>query len=189
MRHPLLLWTAVALLAAWSWWFASTGKAPERVAAVSREAPREVDYYLRGLHTRIMGPQGRLIRELEAEEVRHFPDDDTTELLRPRLTVHPDQPPPWVVVAENGWVSPDASLVLLNGEVRITREEGARNRPLRIDTRNLRVQPLQDYAETDERVRVRSRKDRIDAVGMQAWLRPPARLKFLADVKGYYAPP
>ncbi len=188
MQHPLFVWVAIIFLAGGSWWLASD-RAPERLAPVSREAPREVDYYLRGVHATTMTRDGQPARTLEARELKHFPDDDTTELTQPKLTVHQGSGPPWVVEAETGWVSSDGSLILLNGETHINRAQGSDNRPLRIDTRDLRIQPRQDYAETDEKVRVRSWKDRIDAVGMQAWFRVPARIKFLADVKGYYAPP
>ena len=58
----------------------------------------------------------------------------------------------------------------------------------RIVTRDLRVQPAQDYAETDEHVRVETDVDWLEAVGMQAWLRPPSRIRFLSRVKGYYVP-
>ena len=61
-------------------------------------------------------------------------------------------------------------------------------RPMRMHTRDLRVQPRQDYAETDEKVRVDSDVDWLEAVGMQAWLRPPSRIKFLSQVKGHHVP-
>jgi len=188
VRHPNLIWVAIFLLAASSWWLASSHR-PADNPIFDREGPREVDYYLRGLNATTMLESGLPARTLEAQELRHFPDDDTTELSKPRLTVHQGKQPPWVVVSDNGWVSADGSLVLLNGPVHITRDGDDRNRAIRMDTSNLRIQPYQDYAETDEQVRVRSRQDRIDAKGMQAWFHAPARIKFLADVKGYYAPP
>ena len=85
-------------------------------------------------------------------------------------------------------MSADGSLVLLSGEVLIQREADSNNRPVRILTRDVRVQPSEDYAETDEKVRVESESDWLDAVGMQAWLRPPSRLKFLSQVRGFYVP-
>ncbi len=188
MRHPLFLWSLLLVLAGISWWLAER-ESPRRAQEIVHEGPRAVDYYLRDLQATTMTPAGLPARTLAAAELRHYPDDDTTELLKPRLTVHQREGPPWQVNAKTGWVSADGSLVLLNGPVHIERAAGPANRPLQIDTRNLRVQPRQDYAETDERVRVRSLKDRIDATGMQAWLRRPARIKLLADVKGYYAPP
>jgi lipopolysaccharide export system protein LptC len=187
MRHPLVLWTLLLLAAGLSWWLGGGGQRPSPVA--THQGPREVDYYLRDFNATRMGPDGRPDRTLSARELRHFPDDDTTELAQPVLDIHQGEAPPWVVRSERGWVSANGDLILLQGAVHIERAAGPRNRPMRIDTRNLRVQPRQDYAETDERVRVRSGRDRIDATGMQAWFRAPARIKFLADVKGYYAPP
>ncbi len=188
MRHPLFVWSLVALLAGLSWWLAQRTKAPDEQLARPTE-DRRVDYYLRGLAVTTMNAEGRPARTLLSNELRHFSDDDTTHLRAPRLTIHAEDAPPWEIQARNGWVSADGELVLLEGEVRISRTAAEGVRPVRIDTRSLRVQPQQGYAETDERVRVRSRRDRLDATGMQAWFHPPARLKFLADVKGYYAPP
>jgi lipopolysaccharide export system protein LptC len=92
------------------------------------------------------------------------------------------------VDSETAWVSADGTLILLQGDVLITREGDSDDRPMRIVTSNLRVQPEQDYAETDEKVRVISETDWVDSIGMQAWMRPPSRLKFLSQVKGYYVP-
>ncbi len=189
MRHPLVLWSLLLIAAAASWWLSGRHAAQAPAGAGQAQGPRAVDYYLRRLSATRMGPDGRPDRTLETPELKHFPDDDTTELAQPLLTVHQGDDPPWRIRAEHGWISADASLILLGGAVHINREAGPHNRPLQLDTRDLRVQPGQDYAETDEKVRVRSRRDRIEATGMQAWLRAPARIKLLADVKGYYAPP
>ncbi len=189
MRHTRLVWALFLLLAGLSWWLAER-EPPPALRNEVREGPREVDYYLRRLEATDMGPQGRPARTLTVEELRHYPDDDTTALDAPRLAIYREPgSPPWRVQAERGWVSPDGELVLLQGAVRIDRAAAPGVRPLHIETRDLRVQPRQDYAETDEAVRVRSRRDRLQATGMQAWLRHPARIKLPADVKGYYAPP
>jgi lipopolysaccharide export system protein LptC len=188
MRHPLFIWTLIAVLAGTTWWLAGSRRV-EQAEPTTHAGVREADYYLKDMQATTMNEAGQPARTLEAQELRHYPGDGTTELTRPRLTVHQGKQPPWLVVSDDGWISADASLVLLGGEVHITRDAGSDNRPMRIDTRNLRVQPRQDYAETDETVRVRSEQDRIDATGMQAWLRSPARIKLLANVKGYYASP
>ena len=155
---------------------------------ITRSSPREIDYYVTGLDVTRMTTAGRPAHRLRAENVQHYTDDDTTELQQPHLTVYQADSPPWEVDAERAWMSADGSLVLLSGEVLIERAGGEDTRPMRILTRDLRVQPREDYAETDEKVRVESDPDWLDAVGMQAWLRPPSRLKFLSQVKGYYVP-
>jgi len=150
--------------------------------------PRQIDYYVTGLDVTRMTLTGIPAHRLRAENLHHYTDDETTELQQPHLTVFQDDAPPWEVDSERAWVSPDGSLVLLSGEVLIEREGDANNRPMRILTRELRVQPEQDYAETDEKVRVESESDWLVAVGMQAWLRPPSRLKFLSQVNSYHVP-
>lgn len=186
LLRPLLA-LALVVAALLSGWLADRRQAPAP-EPVSPHGPRMIDYYLSGLDVTRMTPTGIPAHRLRADKLRHFTDDDTTELQDPHLTVYQGDAPPWEVDAEQAWVSADGSLMLLTGEVLIEREAGDDNRPMRIMTRDLRVQPQQDYAETDEKVRVDSDSDWLDAVGMQAWLRPPSRLKFLSQVKGYYVP-
>jgi lipopolysaccharide export system protein LptC len=163
--------------------------APEPVP--DRAAPdgtRTVDYTIKGLEVTSMMPAGIPAHRLYAPSLRHYADDGTSAIDQPRLTVFQDDAPPWEIRAEDALVSTDGELVLLRGEVLIEREAGPDNRPLRLVTRELRVQPRQDYAETDAAVRVDSDPDWLEAVGMQAWLRPPSRLKLLSQVNGYHVP-
>lgn len=187
MRHPLILTLLLVALAGFSWWLAGEDEAGPTVAHI--QGNREVDYFLRGLDATTMSLQGKPARTLKAEELRHYTDDKTSQLVTPQLLVYQKAGPPWQIESDHGVVSEDGSLVLLQGAVHLQRAAAPGNPPVTIDTRNVRVQPRQDYAETDERVRVRSNDDRIDATGMQAWFRQPPRIKFLADVKGFYAPP
>ena len=187
MHYPRAVLALVIVLAAGTWWLGSV-ESPRQEPAATPSPPREVDYFIRGLDATEMSLTGLPARTLNARELRHFPTDDTTELLQPRLSIHQQDGPPWIIVSDTGWVSADGSLILLNGEVHITREAGDANRPFQLDTHNLRVQPHPDYAETDEKVRVRSGQDRVNATGMQAWFRSPARIKLLANVKGHHVP-
>ena len=179
-----LLLIAAALIS----WLMVDRQATDPPLRVAQQGPREIDYAVTGLDVTRMTAAGQPAHRLRARTLRHFDDDDTTELEEPRLTVYQDDEPPWEVDAERAWMSADGSLVLLTGEVVINRAAHANSPPVRMVTRELRVQPRQDYAETDEKVRVETDTDRLDAVGMQAWLRPPSRLKFLSQVKGYYVP-
>jgi lipopolysaccharide export system protein LptC len=184
--HPALV-LAVSAAAALSWWLAQLGdKTP--TMPTDQRGPRAIDYHVTGFDVTRMTAEGSPAHRLRARYMQHFTDDDTTELQQPHLTVYQAEAPPWEVDAERAWLSADGSLLLLQGDVLIERAGDAVNRPIRITTRDLRVQPRQDYAETDEKVRVEGDTDWIDAVGMQAWMRPPSRLKFLSQVKAYYVP-
>jgi lipopolysaccharide export system protein LptC len=187
-RAGLLLGLAVAALAALSWWLARDVERAHRLSGGPRDS-REIDYYLRTLDFSTFSEQGELARTLKSPELRHYADDDSTELDRPHLTIYKNDAPPWRVRSDTGWVSPDGKLVKLHGDVLIERDAGRDIRPMRIVTRSMRVEPERDYAETDEPVTVTSLNDRIDSVGMQAWLREPGRIKFLSQVRGHYAAP
>lgn len=185
-RFRILFIPAALLAAVFSWRMVEQEEPAS--PATHPSGPRQIDYYVTGLDVTRMTLTGKPAHRLRAKNLHHYTDDETTELQDPHLTVFQDDAPPWEVDSERAWVSPDGSLVLLSGEVLIEREGDANNRPMRILTRELRVQPEQDYAETDEKVRVESESDWLVAVGMQAWLRAPNRLKFLSQVNGYHVP-
>lgn len=184
--RPVLVLVLVIAAAA-SWWLARPADEGTASTATNR-GEREIDYYITGLDVTRMTEAGVPAHRLRTPRLRHFTDDETSELEQPHLTVYQTDAPPWEVDADHAWVSADGSLILLQGDVLITREGDVDDRPMRIVTSNLRVQPEQDYAETDEQVRVFSESDWVDSIGMQAWMRPPSRLKFLSQVKGYYVP-
>ena len=181
-----LLAVLLICAAALSWWLLQHDQ-PDDPAAVAG-GQRTVDYYVIGLDVTRMTAAGLPAHRLRAQRLRHFSSDETTELDQPRLTVYQADAPPWEVDAERARISADGSLLLLQGEVLIERAAGRTTRPIRMQTRELRVRPREDYAETDEKVRVESESDWLVAVGMQAWLRAPNRLKFLSQVNGYHVP-
>ena len=188
MRWRLLTGSVLALVAGLSWWLAGEPPIVERQTNTPADGG-EIDYYLRDLEFATYSEDGVLARTLIAPEMRHYPADDSTELDRPRMTIHRADAPPWRVRSDSGWVSPDGERVHLRGEVFIERDAGKDVRPMQILTRNLWVEPERDYAETDEPVTVTSLTDRIDSVGMQAWLNEPGRIKFLSQVRGRHVVP
>lgn len=147
---------------------------------------RAIDYYADDFVVTTMTMDGKPARRLEASRMRHYLDDDTTELDSPYLKVFKTETPPWNVTSEQGWISSDGNLVLLTGHTVMDRKGSESHAPLHLVSSNVRIQPDQDYAETDEPVTVISGPNRIDSIGMQAWLREPNRFKFLSKVKGHY---
>lgn len=170
-----------------TWWLAASNK-EKPVPQLEDPTSKLVDYYVRNFKITYMNPEGLPARTLVAEEMRHYPHDDTTELDSPFLKIYRRPGQPWDIQSESAWMSGDGNLVLLSGEVYMDRKESEYNRPVTMVTKNLRIQPNEDYAETDEQVRVTSLEDKLDAVGMQAWLRSPGRIKFLSKAKGHYVP-
>jgi len=182
-RRRVVIGTLFILLAAGSALLMQETRKKESVKTKAEHSP---DYYVEDFTVTDMDIEGKLKQTLSAERMLHYPDDDSTELTEPHLIIYNENTPPWKIKSETGWVSGDGQLVLLNGAVKIDRVAAPGIRPVHIVTSNLRVRPKENYAETDEKARIRSLGDVQTSVGMQAWLDKPIRLKFLSKVRGHY---
>jgi len=179
----LVIGAVLLVIAGVTWWLAKQNQPQESVYNAKGDTP---DYYVEGFTDTQMDGLGRPSQRLAAERMTHYPESDTTELTQPRIRIYDGERPPWRVRARSGWISGDGQVVLLRGTVHIDRSASPSIRPVHIITRDLRVQPKENYAETDEPIKFTSNNDRVDAKGMQAWFNPPVRIKLLANVRGHY---
>jgi lipopolysaccharide export system protein LptC len=182
-RRTLLFGGLLLAILGGSKWLAEIVK--EKESALDLET-HTADYFLENFSNTVMDADGKPFRRLSADRMLHFPDDDSTELTKPRVTLFAENAPPWKISSEQGWLSGDGNLLLLKGTVTIDREQGDGVRPIHIVTRNLRVQPEENYAETDEVITITSLGSRLKSKGMQAWFNKPVRIKFLTNVRGHY---
>ncbi len=182
-RRSLVIGLLLVVLAGGSWWLQQgIHEESER----HERPPHTPDYWVEDLTARSMDLEGRPRRILHARMLQHYPDDGSTELTLPRMQLLESGRPPWRIESKQGWVSPNGELVLLQGEVDIRREASPGRLPVHLRTRDLRVQPKDEYAETEHPVRVLSGPHRLQSTGLQAWLHTPVRIKLLADVRGHY---
>jgi lipopolysaccharide export system protein LptC len=184
----LLVGIAAISLGALLWYRFEQTRGPSLPAPQDASDASIPDYFVNGMRVTTMAPDGRPARTLRAVHLQHFVDQATTELSAPHLTIYQDEQPPWEITADRGRLTAGGELVLLQGDVEIVRQGDTTTRPVRLRTRNLRIEPSKDYAETDEPVYIVSREDRVEAVGMQAWLRAPARIRLLNKARGHYVP-
>ena len=185
MSRSSIINIALILLLLISFWLL---RSSQNEPQTSSQQEHVIDYMLRDLSTTTFGQDGKPHRTLNTPELKHYQDDDTSELLAPHIVAHQGAQPPWNIYSDTGWVSGDGELILLNGKVKMRREAFADNPSMNVDTKNLRVRPNEDYAETDERVKVRSSfGDRVDGVGAQVWLAEPMRLLLQSNSKAHYA--
>ena len=175
----LLLLTVTGL----AWWLAD----PTPITKpTTRTIPHTPDYSIKRFTATSMSLDGKPRHALAATRMDHYPDDDTTELTAPRLTVYDDDLPPWRIDAERGCVSGDGELVLLKGRVKVLRDRGVGARPVEINTTNLRVQPSANFAETEDPIQIRSGNSWVNATGMKVWFIGSVRMQLLNEVKGQY---
>ncbi len=178
-RLPLLM-LCLALGSAWL-----LERLREKGTERQRVEQHHPDLYMENFVRLGMDEQGRLRNKLRASKLLHYPDDDTTELIRPRLQVISGDGIPLFVTADRAWATSDNEVILLYGEVRIWRNRPDGERELELITSDLKVLPEEQYAETEEPVTIIGDRMVTDATGLRADL-ARRRLKLLHKVRSRY---
>ena len=179
----LLAIALIIVISGLSGLFLDTFKTPDE--PVEEKLRHDPDYYVKDFSVTTMGENGKPKHLLVATQMDHYPDDDTTGLLKPRMEIYRTPEPQWDINSERGWVSSDGKLVLLLGDVRIKRKGSATNEPVNLWTEELRYRPEDQYAETDKHVKIKNGDSITEAVGMRAWLNE-GKIQFLSRTKGSY---
>ncbi len=142
------------------------------------------DYFIEDLKARVFNADGSLHYRLRAQRLDHYPDDDTLELRAPKLNLFTKDQPPWIMLAEEGFVYDGGLRINLNGAVDIS-QPGDTHTAMRLLTRDLRIDTGRDYAETDAAVTLTRGYHQTTATGMRASL-ALGRIELLADTRGKY---
>jgi lipopolysaccharide export system protein LptC len=137
--------------------------------AVRVPRPRQPDYTVQGLSALETDATGQPSRRLRAERLRHYADEDLSELDEPRLVLYRADGPPWLAEARLGIVRAEGDQVRLSGTVRLDREATANNRPIHLETESLDIWRQTGLAETELPVRIDSDGDSVTANGMRLW--------------------
>lgn len=132
---PLILLSFVAGL---TYWLEKATTSQE--ARNNANARHDPDYMVDNFTVRRFGEEGQLMQSLVAKHMVHYPDDDTTELTAPNLTIHRSDRPTQVV-ANSAWLNKDGKEIRLKGNVRVTRPAVASQPATLIETEALTVYP------------------------------------------------
>lgn len=145
------------------------------------------DYYMEDFTTLAMNADGNPDYKLYGVYMAHYPDSDTTEILKPSIDFLKDDKPSMHVVADRGWLTSDNDVVLLNGNVLFVQNDEAGEPEMRINTDKARVLIDQNYVETDQFTKIVTKRARISGKGMQADLNE-GKLSILSDVHTIITP-
>jgi lipopolysaccharide export system protein LptC len=185
------IYLGLLLCAALSAWLAEKFRADYENSQAERYATQHsADYFSRGYLRKDLNLLGRLKSTLAAKQIVHYSDDGLTHIDHPILTLYNSQAtiPPWTVRSVAGTLSADGQQLLLQGQVWIDRTAAKGVREIHILTSNLRVQPKLSYAETADWSQLRSPPNHTEGQGLQITFKKPLFIKFLSNVKSYYAP-
>jgi lipopolysaccharide export system protein LptC len=145
------------------------------------------DHYMENFTTLTMEQNGRPKSKLSAEYMAHYPDNNTTELLKPELIVYRENKPPINIVADKGWVTANNKVILLSGSVTLWQENNAGERELEVVTSDVKILTEQEYAETESPTTIKTKNTTFNSIGARAYFQEN-RLELLNNVHGKILP-
>ena len=122
-----------------------------------------------------------------ASKMQHYPDDDSTTLERPFLTILSADHPAIHATAKRGIVSSKGDEVFLQNAVEVLREASAQQNELTLQTEYLHIIPDRNLAKSDRAVTIVDAHNTVHAIGMEMDNKAHT-LKLLAQVKSQHAP-
>jgi len=182
IRNILMFGCIAAFFAAVGYWNISPERFLDKPVATVDES--EIDYYATNAHSVQFLPDGRLQYEMTSDKVEHLKATEVTLLTNPDLNMFRGTEFPWHVQSEKGEVNPDGTQVELIDSVRITRFD-EKNRKTLITTTRMTVFPQQQYAQTEQPVRIDGAGGVSTGTGMKAYLKE-SRIHLLSNVRGQY---
>jgi len=124
---------------------------------------------------------------MAATRLIHYPDDDSTTLDDPRITMLSPGQPAIHATAEHGSISGKGEDLYLRDNVKVLREASAQQGQLTVQTDYLHISPDQNLADTDRPVTIVEAHNIVHATGME--LDNKTRiLKLLSNVRSVHVP-
>jgi lipopolysaccharide export system protein LptC len=178
-RRNIILICLIIVAALSAWLLNRLTESESKQGARSAAAP---DYYLENFKTTVMRADGTPRNTLHAIYMAHYPDNDTSELLKPAMQLYRHGNRPYFISADKGWLTSDNEVILLKGAVEMLEYDESGNPVLQVNTDSARVLPNQNYAETDDFATIVSHRATITGQGMKAFFND-GRLKVLSNVR------
>jgi len=117
----------------------------------------------------------------------HYPDDDSTTLEAPRITMLSAEHPAIHASAKRGMVSSKGDEIFLHDDVEVLREASAKQHQLSLQTEYLHVIPDQNLTDTDRAITIVEDHTTVHAIGME--MNSETRtLKLLSQVRSEHVP-
>ncbi len=129
---------------------------------------REPDYYMEDFSTITIGEDGLPLNTLYATYMEHIPADDSVFLVKPRLEIFRNNNEPFYITADEGLATNDNDEILLQGNVRMWEENKDGDATLSVDTSDVKIFVLEEYAETDQNATITGKHMTITGQGVRA---------------------
>jgi len=181
-RNILVFGCIAAIFAAVGYWNISPERFLDKPAVKVDET--RIDWYATNTHTLQYLEDGKLQYEMTSDKAEHLKATDVTLVTKPDLNMFRGTEFPWHVTSEHGEVNSGGTEVELIDNVRVKRTD-EKNRDTLITSTRMTVFPQQQYAQTDQPVRIDGAGGVSTGKGMKAYLKE-SRIHLLSNVRGQY---
>lgn len=185
---PVLLMGGLAMLTYWL-----VRHTPEPVAVQEIRAASHVpDYFMRDFSLKVYAPDGRLEFRVQGEHAQHFPDTDTLEVTRPRLSKLDGAGRVTDATARLAITTPEGQRVELKGQAVVQRaaaidSQGRPTPPVELRSDYLFIDLEHDRMRTDQPVEMRRGTDRFSADALD-YDRDQGTTRLMGRVRGLIHP-
>ena len=191
----LVAWSPVLLLgalAALTYWLDAQVQPPsERRDGSSRHDP---DLFLEDFRAVTFDASGKPREALSAQGAQHFPDDDSAELAKPRLSLTEPGRPTLTISADRGRIAGDRENGDFSGHVRVERDAdptpatgGEPSGPVTLTTDLLHVFTKEQRVQTDAAVTIEEPRGIIRGRGLE-FDNKAKRVRITSHVSGTLQP-
>ncbi len=181
-KRTLTLWV-VLLLTVLGLWLQQ--QEDQGVRQLQDDAAPVMDYSMSDFEITAMDEKGRPKHRLQGVSMLHYAETDYAELVQPHLEIYRDDAGPMTLDAELAMVYQGGESVLLQGDVKILRQNQARQNDMQVQTRDVWFYADKEIAETTELVTIRDGIGITTARGMKVDTRAGS-VHLLAAVRGEY---
>jgi lipopolysaccharide export system protein LptC len=178
---PLALMFALALL---TFYLDRTVREEQTHPALRRHDP---DYLVANFTTTTYNKEGAPETILSAAKMIHYPDDDSTDLIAPRMVQSKGAGPRMTVSAQRGALSRDGEEIFLYDNVLLVREAAAESPEARLSTSFLHVVQDRSLAVTDREVLMEEDHRSLAGRGME-YNYESGQLLLRSEVRGHFEP-
>ena len=178
---PLALMFSLAML---TFYLERAVREEEGAPALRRHDP---DYIIGNFTTTSFNRDGAVESVFAASKMIHYPDDDTTELVGPRVVqTRPDEPR-ITVRADRGALSREGDEIFLYDNVELVRDADKLRPEARLTTSFLHVVRDRSLVRTDRDVVMVEGRRRLSGRGME-YDNETQVMELRANVRGYFEP-
>jgi len=157
--------------------------------AVPLTGSNHPDSYMNDVVATQMDEQGKLKDELQAPLLVHFPVGNTTNITSPHFIIYNSDSTgePWHITANYGQAHDGINILELWDHVKLTQPAGSKNTATTMVTTAMTIFPKQQYAQTQQPVKVWQMGSVVTSVGLHADLKT-GEIDLLSQARGKYQP-